>query len=230
MPKIINWTPEQILLLGTMSDAAVAKILNIALKTVTAKRKSFGIEQFKLKRGPQAKEWTPEMIAQLGKQSDTKTALLLGVSKATVVLKRNSLNIEPKDGRKPPWTPEHLALLGKTTDYEVAQIVGKSRGAVVAKRTEMGIPAFLPSKRRRSRIFMDWSKFALLEPPELFSVLKEHYMTCFARELNYPILAKLTFYSESRMQKWFTPGSAQQPLSMSKRHHFWLLGQQWGAL
>lgn len=231
MPKRIDWRPEDIARLGAMSDAAAAKIMGASVPSVAKKRKALGIPQFKTSRGAgRGIEWTQELISLLGKQSDADTAALLGVSKVAVVTKRNTLGITPFDGRKKAWSQEHLSLLGKTTDYEVARVVGKSRSAVVSMRTQLGIPAFLPNTRERSRLFLDWGKFALLDAPEVYTELKKHYKACFGRELSYGELARLSFYSESRMQKWFTAGSAQQPLSITTRHHLWLLGFQWGRL
>ena len=153
-PKGREWTEEQIALLGTMSDAKVAKSLGISIPTVLKKRKELDIPRI-----PRGRQWTEEQIALLGTISDRELGERLGISTHPVFLKREELGIPAYDfipGRKKrEWSEEQIGLFGTMSDAKVAERLGVAHGTVFKKRTDLGIPAydFIPGPKVR-----EWSQ------------------------------------------------------------------------
>lgn len=141
-PGRIFWDEEAISLLGTMTDAALARRLGIRHHLVLYKRLSLGIPSFK---NMKEREWGQKDLRLLGKKSDQEVAELLGMTKTTVVNKRRSLGIEAfayNSKRWRSWTEEELALLGKHTDKEVARRLKMKEASVASKRHTLGIAPF----------------------------------------------------------------------------------------
>ena len=225
------WTTESIALLGKMVDSEVANKIGCTVPAVGAKRKSLGIAPFAKNYGPKPPGfWTAERITALGTKSDTALSIEFKTSKKTVREKRVSLGIKPfyEPSNMNPWTEHEIELLGKAVDHDVGIRIGRHRSSVAAMRKQLGIPAFQRQRRPQDDFFFGWENFALLPQHKVFEALKKHYGYIFGSELTYPLLSLESFHSVSRLQKWFTAGSAQQPLGVEKRHHFWLLAMFWG--
>ena len=138
-----DWNDETVKLLGTMTDAELAKKLGLANTTVAAKRRSLGIPG-RNERLP-AIVIPPNLRRQLGKWSDALIASKLGVAASAVSRYRRKLGIAPiMEAKFLP--PEADKLLGKLTDSAVAKQYGVSRTSVGNRRKKLGIPK-VASKR-----------------------------------------------------------------------------------
>ncbi|HTV39279.1 MAG TPA: hypothetical protein VMF08_01780 [Candidatus Sulfotelmatobacter sp.] len=114
--RYVTWTPEEDALLGTLSDAEVAKKLGCSIMRVFRRRSLLGVKN----KNPMRRKWTQEEIALLGTKSDREVGLLIGKSVGNVRFKRIELGIPFKNEHYEAWKPEELALLGKLPDEEVA--------------------------------------------------------------------------------------------------------------
>lgn len=92
------WTEREIAMLGTATDAAVAKRLKRTVSAVLTKRHAMGIAAFR----QHSREWTQKEIAMLGKMSDAKVAEALGVTRKHVIEVRRRLGIETANPRNRP--------------------------------------------------------------------------------------------------------------------------------
>lgn len=159
-PVRISWDKGMISLLGTMTDAELARRLGIRHHVVVYKRLSLGIPSFK---NMKEREWGQKELGLLGKKSDEEVAGLLGVTRTTVKNKRKSLGIEAFAFRSKlwrSWTQEEVEMLGKDTDKEVARRLKIHEVTVALKRRQLGIASFyprLPNKNPR-REAVDWSR------------------------------------------------------------------------
>lgn len=149
----VAWTPARDALLGTMSDARLARKLGVTPNTIFQRRSVLGIAPFGKTRAEAQKKWTPAILQRLGKLPDAELAERLGVSVSTVVERRKILGIASPTGRRgrPPrvWTKEQIALLGKLTDTEVARRLHIGRRHVQAKRRALGLVAAFEKKHRK---------------------------------------------------------------------------------
>jgi len=93
MIKNINWTEEQIELLGTMTDKTFADKYGLKEGTVLAKRHRMGIKAFgyKYKR----LLWDDSQVSLLGTDTDKRIAKKLGVTLLTVRKQRRARGITP---------------------------------------------------------------------------------------------------------------------------------------
>lgn len=145
-----DWNDAKIALLGTMTDAELARRLGIRHHLVLYRRLALGIPSFK---NMKEYEWGKKDIRLLGTKSDQEVAELLGIAKTTVINKRRSLGIEAfayHSKRWRSWTEEELALLGKHTDKEVARRLKIKEASVAAKRHTLGIAPFRPRLENRN--------------------------------------------------------------------------------
>jgi hypothetical protein len=133
------WTAEQLQLLGTDTDAAIAAQIGRTPEAVRVKRSKLGIPNLADKR------WSAEDIALLGTMPDEQVAELVGRTLWAVRLKRSELGIPNPTGNR--WRAEDIALLGTLPDEEVAELVGRTVWAVIHKRTDLGIPTFQDRRR-----------------------------------------------------------------------------------
>lgn len=138
LPACHHWTEEQIVLLGTDTDTAIAKRLGLPQYTVENKRRRLGIPGF-------LEPWRPAEIALLGKMTDRRVAQRIVRSVEAVRTKRQKLGIPPFVAR---WSDEEIGLLGTDTDRAVADRLGRTLSAVETKRTSLGIPAYRTSRRQ----------------------------------------------------------------------------------
>jgi hypothetical protein len=131
LPPSHRWTAEQVALLGTDHDAAIAERLGVARHVIENKRRRLGIPGI-------VERWTDGEVGLLGTRTDREVASQLGRQTAAVRRKRQVMGIPPFVAR---WTDEDIALLGTDTDRRVAERLGRTTSAVMTKRMELGIPA-----------------------------------------------------------------------------------------
>lgn len=131
LPPCHRWTAEEVALLGTDHDSAIAERLGVPKHVVEGKRRRLGIAGI-------LERWTDEEVALLGTRTDREVATRLVRTTAAVRRKREILGIQPF---VPRWTEEEVALLGTDTDRNVAERLGRTRLAVMTKRLSLGIPA-----------------------------------------------------------------------------------------
>jgi hypothetical protein len=133
LPPRRQWTDDEIALLGTDTDKAIATRLGIPRNVVKYKRERLGIARLR-------EPWKPHEIALLGTASDAQVGRTLGKSAAVIRRKREALGVPTFALYS--WTDEELALLGTASDPEVARKLGKPAKIVQSKREQLGIPAF----------------------------------------------------------------------------------------
>ena len=102
-----KWTTEQDALLGTMTDAALAKLLGVHKQTIKARRWRLGIAPSRPR--PRVAGWTPDQEALLGTLPDEEVANHLGCAVYRVRQRRRQ-----RGSRY--WRPEEDALLGTMSD------------------------------------------------------------------------------------------------------------------
>lgn len=135
MPRIRrNWTPTEIGLLGSDTDANIAKKLGRSECVVADKRRQMDIPIFYSHR-----PWTPEEDAQVMSHAPaSEIAKRLGRTVSSIHNRRQKLG-----ARQPPdWTPEEDALLGQIPDKEVAQKTGKHIITVRNRRNKLGLKPY----------------------------------------------------------------------------------------
>jgi hypothetical protein len=89
------WGPEEELLLGTMSDAALARRLGRTRAAVAQRRSRVG----KVRR-PRGRAWTPEEEALLHSLPPEEVARLTGRSPMAIAIRRTRLGIGGRTARK----------------------------------------------------------------------------------------------------------------------------------
>lgn len=138
LPRV-KWTPENIALLGTDTDKAVAEALGTEVSSVRVKRRSLKIPASD--KGVSAKAVIPDhLVDQFNVKSDGEIAALTGHSQATISKHRRNMGIQTNriQGALPD---EANALLGKSIDAEIAKRYGVSVQCVSARRRKLGIAA-----------------------------------------------------------------------------------------
>jgi hypothetical protein len=132
LPPRRRWTDEEIALLGTDTDRAIAKLLGLPINVVKSKRERLGISRL-------SQRWKEHEIRLLGTAPDSELARKLGKSSSAIWRKREQLGIPTFLNR---WTDEEIALIGTASDPEVARKLGRTASCVQSKREQLGIPAF----------------------------------------------------------------------------------------
>ena len=145
LPARRKWTDQELALIGSDSDRAVAEQLELPIKVIKQKRESLKIPLL-------AQRWKEHEIALFGTAPDSKIARMFGKSSSAVQRKREKLGIPAFVER--PWTDAEIALIGTASDREVGRRLGRPFSCVQAKRLRLKIPAF----------FVRWTEaeFALL--------------------------------------------------------------------
>lgn len=146
-----DWTPQNIALLGTMTDQQVADRIGGKADAIREKRLYLGIKAYKPQASPVKGKprpnfnWTELAIALLGTKPDKQVAEELGLAITTVALKRRTLGIAGLKVRRPPIEmPAKLKLqLGKSSDASIAMKLGVSTSAVSRYRRRLGIEPFM---------------------------------------------------------------------------------------
>jgi hypothetical protein len=140
-----KWTPQQIALLGKMSDSEAARRAGCTTTAAFVKRTSLGIAPFGKSLEETRFQWKASHLKQLGKVSDATLAQELGISASVVASKRYSSGIASgiyETTARNPWTKSEISMLGKKPDTVVAKLTGRGRRHIRAKRESLGIPAF----------------------------------------------------------------------------------------
>jgi hypothetical protein len=83
-----NWTPEEEALLGTATDAQIARRLRRTVGSVAWRRREKGIPPL-----TNVRPWTAQEIAMLGTLTDRKIARKLGRTASAVSCKRRDCKI-----------------------------------------------------------------------------------------------------------------------------------------
>jgi len=151
-----NWTRRHIALLGKMSDAALARKLDLTVGTILTKRQKLGIPA---SRPAKSILWTPAMIAALGQLPDGEFARLFEMNVLTVFKKRTSLGIRcyaRKSKSWHYWTKKEISLLGKMPDGDVALRTGINKASVAWKRCKLKIPPF--TQKRPKKHLTEWTR------------------------------------------------------------------------
>jgi len=147
LTNIRPFTPDEIALLGTDTDLAVANALGRDVPTIQWKRRKLGIPAVGRKRAPgvpHIRPFSAREIALLGTDTDRAIAKRLRRNPGTVDEKRRKLGIPPfcKPPEIRPFTSDEIALLGTDTDKAVAIVLGRSEKTVAFRRRKLGIRPF----------------------------------------------------------------------------------------
>jgi hypothetical protein len=134
LPARHDWTDDEIALLGTQSDAAIARQLGLTEAVVYNQRRRLRIAR-------PVERWSDDQIRLLGTATDAEIARRLGKNEAAVRGKRLKQKI-PSTIRR--WTPEEIALLGRDSDPNIARKLGRPAWSVWEKRKSLGIAPFGP--------------------------------------------------------------------------------------
>jgi hypothetical protein len=134
LPPRREWRAEEVALLGTDTDRAIASALKLPLAAVKYERQRRGIA-----RGRD--HWRADEVALIGTVSDAELGRKLGKSGSAVRRKREKLGIPSFRGE---WTAQEIALLGTGSDPDVARKLGRETPGVRSKRHHLGIPPFVP--------------------------------------------------------------------------------------
>lgn len=86
----VDWTPTLDALLGTVTDARVAKIAGCSGEAVRRRRESLRVRPYRPERS-----WSARAIEMLGAAPDRETARKLGVSPTAVRIQRHRRGIPP---------------------------------------------------------------------------------------------------------------------------------------
>jgi hypothetical protein len=144
-----QWTRQELALLGTDSDASIARALGCPISTVHSKRRRLKIPA----HGTRGRRFSAREIALLGTDSDAIIARRLRRHASLITRKRVELGIpsaQERAGRAPkPWTRREIAQLGRAGDRAVAAKLGRSFRSVYGKRAQLGIPPFQPMRPLR---------------------------------------------------------------------------------
>ncbi len=87
-----HWLDDELALVGTHTDAHIAKLLNLNTTLVRLKRRELGIASF---RKSEPFDWQPQDITLLGKYTDAEIGYKLGLHPSVVGKTRTRLKIAP---------------------------------------------------------------------------------------------------------------------------------------
>jgi hypothetical protein len=140
------WQPEEIALLGKVSDRSLAKQLGLSTSTVANKRIRLSIAPWRAR--PPEVAWTPAMHRLLGKIPDQAIARRYSISDSSVMQERRRRGIRPvMDRRGIEHTPELLELL-KLPPSEVRRRTGLNPGTIAALKRKYNIKSAKVSELR----------------------------------------------------------------------------------
>lgn len=122
-------------LLGRLSDAQVARRLEIGVKTVTRERRRLGIPP--AGKVPRKVLLTPALRRLLARPT-VEVVARTGLAPSAVFNLRRKLGV-PAPPRRTRWTPEVIARLGRVPDAELAAELGLSVDTVKHRRSRLGI-------------------------------------------------------------------------------------------
>lgn len=140
----LEWTAEQLALVGSAPDVEVAKQLGVSRMMIGRKRKELGLPPFPVKACGHDRqtqfEWTEDNLALLGKVPDMDLALILGVSRRTVWHQRKLRNIPVMRSES-----RYFAL-----PDEAVPFLGVLRDAVIAHRFNVPTDTVYNARRVRN--------------------------------------------------------------------------------
>lgn len=148
-----GWTADQVALLGTDHDEAIAKRIGRSPGAVTSKRVGLKIAAHSGRAGG-GRSWTATEVALLGTDRDAMIAKKIGRTVRAVTSKRTALKIPAASGWRGggrPWTAEEVALVGTARDEVIAAKIGRTPMAVRLRRVAMKLPVFDDRRRGRTR-------------------------------------------------------------------------------
>lgn len=143
-----GWMPDQMALLGTDHDEAIAKRIGRSPGAVTSKRGGLKIAAYSGHVGG-GRAWVSSEVALLGTDHDEVVAAKIGRTVRSVLSKRTALNVPAASGwgGGRPWTAEEIALVGTDRDEVIAVKVGRTPMAVTLRRVAMEVPVFADQRR-----------------------------------------------------------------------------------
>src|SRR5688572_337304 len=164
--------------------------------------------------------WTKSELESLGSVPDIFIANKKKVSTATVSQKRRDLGIPAFQVHAPKhnFTPEEIQILKTNTAENAARLIGVSEKVIHYTRMRHGIRVTFDS----AIDYPPWADIAEIPQSDFYKEISAYYKSQTGRTLTYPLLSEYCFWSVSRLQKWFTCGTAQEPLTKAVRHHIWL--------
>jgi hypothetical protein len=143
--RAFPWTAAQLRLLGTMTDAEVARRIRVSAPVVHRQRVRMGICAFK--PPPPRIRWTRRMISALGKRSDAEVAERLRIGMGSVKKKRESLKIPPHFEKRPVRrdaglrrllrVPPSVARRQSGLKYETLGLLRAQYGIEVSRRRDL---------------------------------------------------------------------------------------------
>lgn len=155
--------------------------------------------------------------ANAGKLTWQQIANDLGRTRSGVAQQAGKLGIRVLE---PEYTEEEDEIIRSVYPDQGAE---GTLYALLEKGFERSISSITTRRHVLGVTFVDTSKFEYLielSQPELFSHLQALYKGATGGKLTYKKLASMCYVSYSRMQKWFAPGTGQEPLSKQMKHHF----------
>src|SRR5688500_12459233 len=129
-PKAAGWTVEEIALLGTRTDAEIARRIKRTAEVVRACRNALGIPP----SGPLLGRWDDDEIKLLGTAPDDEIAKVLERKVSAVTQKRRKLHIRTFDSNFRNWTADEDNLLGSMPDEALAKKLNRTVVAVRQRR------------------------------------------------------------------------------------------------
>lgn len=127
-----------------------------------------------------------------------------------------------------PFSQEEVKKLGTAPDPEIARSINRPRHQIVLERKRLSIPSFkdqitiAQTDKWKRRKFPKFDNVSDIPAAEFYAVMAFFYKKKTGRVLTYSGLSKLTFWSHTRFEHWFTAGDAMQSLALSIRHHIFL--------
>jgi hypothetical protein len=141
--KKINWTPELISMLGTISDNKLAKIINCDTQAVRIKRRLLSIKSWFDTNYPPI-DWTL-CNRLLGTDTDMNISIKTGLSLRLLYNRRKELGIKafkPTRLEDPIQWENFDKYLGKEPDRKLAKKIGCYYLTVRNRRKKLNIPAY----------------------------------------------------------------------------------------
>lgn len=136
-PALRLWTPAEEKLLGTDTDAAIARMLRRTISAVVSRRNASGIPAF---GHAYERVWTSAEDRLLGTQPDRELAKRFGYSARMILQRRLKLGVPYVNRAKRRWTAREDRLLGTKPDREIARLLNRSVQAVTLRRLHLGTP------------------------------------------------------------------------------------------
>jgi hypothetical protein len=132
-----RWRPEELALLGKISDSELARFVGLTPSSISRKRQRLGIAPL---QPTQPIEWTPPMLERLGQVPDAQLAREVGISTTSCSLKRQDLGIPAARESRPVERSEEVAEILHLPTAEVVHRTGLERMTIKRLRRDLGVP------------------------------------------------------------------------------------------